>query len=71
VVEGTGRSVIGSNGVNIGLLTAGTGPTLLLVHGGMGQIERWEPASDLLTSRWRATALDRRGRGTSGDREPY
>lgn len=71
MVEGTRQSVTGSNGVRIGLLTAGTGPRLLLVHGGMGQIERWEPVWDLLTSRWQVTALDRRGRATSGDREPY
>ena len=29
--------------VRIGVLSAGEGPPLLLVHGGVGQIERWDP----------------------------
>jgi hypothetical protein len=33
-VEGTRRSVTGADGIRIGLLTAGSGPDLLLVHGG-------------------------------------
>ena len=30
-----------ADGVRIGLLTAGSGPALLLVHGGMGTISSW------------------------------
>src|ERR1019366_6372687 len=70
-VEGRRHSVIGADGVSIGLLTAGTGPVLLLVHGGMGRLEGWEPMWGGLAGRWRVTAMDRRGRGTSGDAEPY
>ncbi len=70
-MDGQRHSVTGADGVSIGLLTAGTGPALLLVHGGMGRIERWEPMWGPLTSRWRVTAMDRRGRGSSGDAEPY
>ena len=66
-MEGTRHSVTGAGGVSIGLLTAGAGPALLLVHGGMGQLERWEPMWGPLTERWRVTAMDRRGRGSSGD----
>ena len=50
---------------------AGSGPPLLLVHGGMGRIERWEALWEPLTSRWRVTAMDRRGRGSSGDAGPH
>ena len=42
-VQGRRHSVTSADGTSIGLLTAGTGPGLLLVHGGMGRLERWEP----------------------------
>jgi len=70
-MEGTRWSIVGAGGVTIGLLSAGEGAPLLLVHGGVGQIERWAPVWDLLTSRWRVTAMDRRGRGLSGDEDEY
>jgi pimeloyl-ACP methyl ester carboxylesterase len=70
-VEGRRHTVTGADGVGIGLLTAGTGRALLLVHGGMGRLERWEPMWGPLAGRWRVTAMDRRGRGSSGDSEPY
>jgi pimeloyl-ACP methyl ester carboxylesterase len=70
-VEGYRHSVTSADGTRIGLLTAGAGPALLLVHGGMGCIESWQPLWGRLTGRWRVTAMDRRGRGTSGDGGPY
>jgi pimeloyl-ACP methyl ester carboxylesterase len=70
-VDGRRYSVAGAGGVKIGLLTEGSGQDLLLVHGGAGQIESWEPMWSALTARWRVTAMDRRGRGSSGDAEPY
>jgi len=63
--------VTSPDGTTIGLLTAGTGPGLLLVHGGIGRLERWEPLWELLTGHWQVTAMDRRGRGSSGDTQPY
>ncbi len=70
-MEGHRHEVSSADGTRIGLLTAGAGPSLLLVHGGMGCIESWQPLWSTLTSRWRVTAMDRRGRGTSGDTAPY
>ena len=70
-MQGRRHSVISADGTRIGLLTAGTGPGLLLVHGGMGRLERWEPLWELLTGHWQVTAMDRRGRGSSGDTQPY
>ena len=70
-MEGHRHSVTSADGTEIGLLTAGDGPPLLLVHGGMGQIESWLPLWDTLTARWRVTAMDRRGRGSSGDGRAY
>ncbi len=70
-MDGYRHSVAGADGVRIGLLTEGAGPALLLVHGAMGSIERWEPAWPALTAGRRVTAMDRRGRRSSGDSELY
>ena len=70
-MDGVRHTVVGADGVGIGLLSAGSGPPLLLVHGGVGQIERWEPLWDRLAARWSVTAMDRRGRGSSGDGVGY
>lgn len=71
-MDGVRRAVTTADGVRIGMLTAGQGPGLLLVHGGMGRLERWSPIWDRLTPQWRLTAIDRRGRASSGDTaEPY
>lgn len=70
-MQGTRHTINGSGGVPIGLLTSGSGSPLLLVHGGFGQIERWASVWQLLTERWQVTAMDRRGRGTSGDADVY
>jgi pimeloyl-ACP methyl ester carboxylesterase len=70
-VDGHRHAVTSADGTEIGLLTAGDGPPLLLVHGGIGRIERWAPLWQPLTSRWRVTAMDRRGRGSSGDAGPH
>jgi len=63
--------VTGADGVRVGLLTAGSGPPLLLVHGGMGSMESWGGAWDALAGGRRVTAMDRRGRGSSGDAAGY
>ncbi len=70
-MDGYRHAVTSADGTEIGLLTAGDGPPLLLVHGGMSRLESWEPLWEPLTRRWRVTAMDRRGRGASGDVQPY
>jgi pimeloyl-ACP methyl ester carboxylesterase len=70
-MDGIRHVVSGADGVDIGLLSAGSGPPLLLVHGGAGQIEGWQPVWDQLSRNWRVTAMDRRGRGSSGDGQRY
>jgi pimeloyl-ACP methyl ester carboxylesterase len=70
-MEGARHSVAGADGVRIGLLTAGSGPALLLVHGGMGTINSWQRVWGALAAHRRVTAMDRRGRGSSGDADTY
>jgi pimeloyl-ACP methyl ester carboxylesterase len=70
-VDGHRHEVVSTDGTRIGLLTAGSGPPLLLVHGGMGCIASWQAMWSTLASQWRVTAMDRRGRGSSGDSGPY
>jgi pimeloyl-ACP methyl ester carboxylesterase len=70
-MDGRRHDITSRDGTRIGLLTAGSGPVLLLVHGGMGQLEGWAPLWELLTGHWQVTAMDRRGRGSSGDTAPY
>ena len=66
------REVIRSDdGTVIGTLTGGTGPPLLLVHGGLLGLSRWSPLWERLATRFQVTALDRRGRGSSGDSPAY
>ncbi|MDN5914527.1 MAG: alpha/beta hydrolase [Pseudonocardia sp.] len=71
VLVGRQESVHGPDGVEIGLVTAGSGPPLLLVHGGMTRRTRWAPIWAGLTACHRVTAMDRRGRGASGDTAAY
>jgi pimeloyl-ACP methyl ester carboxylesterase len=52
-MDGRSHSVTGADGVKIGLLTDGAGPAMLLVHGRMGSIDRWEPVWPALTAQRR------------------
>lgn len=70
-VSGVREVVPSRDGVAIGTVTAGTGPPLLLVHGGMGSAAGWAPLWPWLVGRYRVTAMDRRGRGMSGDGPDY
>ena len=42
-MDGHRHEVASADGTRVGLLSAGSGPDLLLVHGGMGRLERWAP----------------------------
>ncbi|HET6671295.1 MAG TPA: alpha/beta hydrolase [Pyrinomonadaceae bacterium] len=59
------------DGTLIAVECAGSGPTLLIVHGGIGDRTRWTPMFPLLASRFTVCAMDRRGHGTSGDSPNY
>ena len=59
------------DGTLITLECAGTGPTLIMVHGGIGDRTRWTPMFPLLSSHFTVCAMDRRGHGLSADSADY
>ena len=69
--QGQLTSVTSKDGTRIGVECAGSGPTVLFVHGGVGDRSRWTPMFPLLASKFTACAMDRRGRGASGDSPEY
>jgi pimeloyl-ACP methyl ester carboxylesterase len=59
------------DGTQIGFFASGEGPPLLLVHGGLGDHTRWGPLLPYLEPHFAVYAMDRRGRGASGDSADY
>jgi pimeloyl-ACP methyl ester carboxylesterase len=55
------------DGTRIGYWASGSGPPLLLVHGGVGDHTRWNSLLPYLETHLTVYAMDRRGRGSSGD----
>jgi pimeloyl-ACP methyl ester carboxylesterase len=59
------------DGTVIGYARSGTGPPLLLVHGTTADHTRWAPITPRLAQHFTVYAMDRRGRGESGDAPDY
>jgi pimeloyl-ACP methyl ester carboxylesterase len=59
------------DGTVIGSWRSGQGPPLVLVHGGTADHTRWRPVLPLLEPHATVYAVDRRGRGASGDAPDY
>jgi pimeloyl-ACP methyl ester carboxylesterase len=59
------------DGTRIGWARSGDGPPLVLVHGSTADRTRWAPVLPALEERFSVYAVDRRGRGTSGDAASY
>lgn len=64
-------TVRSSDGTTIGWEQTGSGPPLVLVHGTTADHSRWARVVEELAERFTVAAIDRRGRGLSGDTEPY
>lgn len=65
------EKVKSKDGTPIAYLNEGNGPPLVLVHG-IGVIAKsWLPIIPALSENFTVYAIDRRGRGESGDKEPY
>jgi pimeloyl-ACP methyl ester carboxylesterase len=59
------------DGTRIGFKRSGTGPALVLVHGTSASHTRWAPILPELERHFSIYAIDRRGRGESGDASAY
>ena len=63
--------VTSRDGTRIAVFTSGTGPPLVLVHGTAGDHTTFRVVGPRLAHVVTLHAVDRRGRGASGDTEPY
>ena len=64
-------TVTSRDGTAIGYSRSGDGPALLLVHGSTSERSRWTPVLPRLQRTRSVLAVDRRGRGASGDATEY
>jgi pimeloyl-ACP methyl ester carboxylesterase/NTP pyrophosphatase (non-canonical NTP hydrolase) len=64
-------SVTSRDGTPIAYERSGTGPPLVLVHGGISDHTYWRSVLPALSARFTTYAMDRRGRGQSGDADRY
>lgn len=65
------RTVRSADGTPIAVFTSGVGPPLILVHGAAADHTTFRVLGPLLAPRFTLHAIDRRGRGASGDTSPY
>ncbi len=65
------RTVVSADGTPIAVFTSGSGPAVVLVHGTAGDHTTFRVVGPRLAERRTVHAIDRRGRGASGDTLPY
>lgn len=65
------ETITSTDGTPIAYERTGNGPPLVLVHGGTADHTRWEPVRPALAEHFTVYAIDRRGRGESGDADEY
>jgi pimeloyl-ACP methyl ester carboxylesterase len=71
IAEATMTRVESRDGTEIAVWTSGQGPPLVLVHGAVADHTRWRPLLPYLEPHVTVHAMDRRGRGASGDAPGY
>ena len=65
------ETITSADGTPIAYERTGSGPPLVLVHGGTADHIRWEPVRPDFEEHFAVYAIDRRGRGESGDADEY
>jgi pimeloyl-ACP methyl ester carboxylesterase len=65
------ETITSKDGTQIAYRRSGEGPPLVLVHGAAANHGRWSPVLPALEKRFTVYAIDRRGRGGSGDAGGY
>lgn len=65
------ETITSTDGTKIVYQRSGTGPALVLVHGTTADHTRWTPVLRAFEQRFTVYAVDRRGRGGSGDAAQY
>jgi len=65
------ETVISADGTPIAFWREGSGPPLVLIHGGLCDHFAWYFVVPLLARKFTVYTFDRRGRGGSGDTRPY
>ena len=65
------ETVTSADGTEIAFERTGSGPPLVLVHGTTADRTRWEPVRPAFEASFTVYAIDRRGRGESGDADDY
>jgi pimeloyl-ACP methyl ester carboxylesterase len=65
------KKTISADGTSIAYARTGDGPTVILVSGAMSTGGTVAPLAVPLADRFRVVPYDRRGRGESGDTQPY
>ncbi|MDQ3943076.1 MAG: alpha/beta hydrolase [Actinomycetota bacterium] len=65
------ETIMSKDGTPIAYRRSGKGPPLVLVHGAAADHGRWSPVLPALEERFTVYAIDRRGRGGSGDGDGY
>jgi pimeloyl-ACP methyl ester carboxylesterase len=65
------EKILSNDGTPIAYHRSGSGPPLVLVHGTGGTAARWKPVLPGLERYFTVYAVDRRGRGESGEAQRY
>ncbi len=69
--DGSPMYVTSADGTRIAYETAGSGPPIVIVSGAFGTRTDARELAGALSGRFTAAGYDRRGRGDSGDTQPY
>jgi pimeloyl-ACP methyl ester carboxylesterase len=70
-MSGPSRIVQSPDGTPIAVFSSGTGSPLVLIHGASADHTTFRVVGPRLADRYAVHAIDRRGRGASGDTAPY